>query len=251
VRILYLLLILALFAPLCKAADDAPAVTPSQADCVVLLHGLWRTELSMKPLEWGLAEAGFAVVNASYPSLSFPIEELATIAVEEGVGECRALGSDQIHFVTHSLGGILVREYLAHRDIKGLGRVVMLGPPNQGSQAADYVHSLDILRPFTPVAVAQLGTGVQSVPRQLGPVNFELGVIAGTAGELSVMPGAPEEASDGTVAVAETIVPGMLDFLEMPVSHTFMMWNQSVLQQVIHFLKYGVFDRGAPPAPAS
>ena len=94
-----------------------------------------------------------------------------------------------------------------------------------------------------PVAVAQLGTGARSLPRQLGPVNFELGIIAGTDGELSVMPGAPQETSDGTVSVAETIVPGMMDFLEMPVSHTFMMWNQAVLQQVIHFLNYGVFDR--------
>ena len=242
-RIYYLLLIVTLVTPFCKATEAAGQVNTDQAECVVLLHGLWRTELSMKPLEWGLAEAGFSVANVTYPSLSYPIEELATLAVEEGVEECHALGLDQIHFVTHSLGGILVRKYLADRSIKGLGRVVMLGPPNQGSQVADYIHSLDILRPFTPEAVAQLGTGARSLPRRLGPVNFELGIIAGTDSELSVMPGAPQDTSDGTVSVAETIVPGMMDFLEMPVSHTFMMWNQAVLQQVIHFLNYGVFDR--------
>lgn len=244
-RIYYLLLIVTLVTPFCKATEAEPEVDIDRAECVVLLHGLWRTELSMKPLEWGLAEAGFSVANVTYPSLSYPIEELATLAVEEGVEECRALGLEHIHFVTHSLGGILVRKYLADRNIKGLGRVVMLGPPNQGSQVADYIHSLDILRPFTPVAVAQLGTGARSLPRQLGPVNFELGIIAGTDGELSVMPGAPQETSDGTVSVAETIVPGMMDFLEMPVSHTFMMWNEAVLQQVVHFLNYGVFDREA------
>ena len=242
-RMYYLLLIAALFTPLCKATEAASEVDIAQTECVVLLHGLWRTELSMKRLEWGLTEAGFGVANVTYPSLSYPIEELATMAVEEGVAECRALGLDHIHFVTHSLGGILVRKYLADQNIKGLGRVVMLGPPNQGSQVADYIDSLGILRPFTPVAVAQLGTGAESLPRQLGPVNFELGVIAGTDSDLSVMPGAPQETSDGTVTVAETIVPGMLDLLEMPVSHTFMMWNQPVLHQVIHFLNYGVFDR--------
>lgn len=214
-------------------------------ECVVLLHGLWRSSWSMKSLEWGLADAGFGVVNLTYPSLSYPIQELAEMAVEEGLAGCREQGLKYIHFVTHSLGGILVRQYLARHAIEGLRRVVMLGPPNQGSQVADYVHSLDLLRPVTPQAVEQLGTGEKSVPLQLGPVNFELGVIAGTAAQGGMFPAQPEGASDGTVAVVETVVPGMLDFLEMPVGHTFMMWNEAVLEQVIHFLRYGAFDRSA------
>jgi len=217
-----------------------------RSDCVVLLHGLWRTELSMKPLQWYLADAGFLVSNPSYPSLSYPIEELATMAVEEGLAECRAQGSERIHFVTHSLGGILVRQYLSRSNIAEMERVVMLGPPNQGSQVADYVSSLGILRPFTPEAVEQLGTGEQSIPLRLGPVNFELGVIAGTSGTGGV-PGSPAGASDGTVAVVETLVPGMLDWIEMPVGHTFMMWSETVQRQVVYFLRFGKFDRAAPP----
>ena len=245
-----ILLALVFMPPVQNASAESVAPAAGPVECVVLLHGLWRTELSMKPLEWGLAEAGYVVVNPTYPSLSYPIEELAVMAVEEGVGDCRAQGLERIHFVTHSLGGILVREYLSHQDIAELQRVVMLGPPNQGSQVADYVYSLDLLRPFTPEAVEQLGTGANSIPGRLGPATFQLGVIAGTA-KTGIFPGSPDGASDGTVAVAETVVPGMLDFLEMPVGHTFMMWSDAVLRQVIYFLRHGMFYRGADMAPTS
>ena len=211
--------------------------------CVVLLHGLGRTGLSMMPLQWELAEAGYEVVNPSYPSLFYPIPELAVTTVGESVRECHSRGQQQINFVTHSLGGILVREYLSHRDIPGLQRVVMLGPPNQGSEVADYFHSLHLLRPVTPEAVEQLGTGEQSIVRELGPVDFELGVIAGTSNTLSFLPGFPEGESDGTVRVGETVVIGMQDFVELPVSHTFMIWNQDVMRQAVHFLRNGKFYR--------
>jgi pimeloyl-ACP methyl ester carboxylesterase len=211
--------------------------------CVILLHGLWRTAYSMKYLEWGLSERDFQVVNLTYPSLSHPIEELAVIAVEKGLAGCRESGVERIHFVTHSLGGILVRQYLSQREIAGLDRVVMLGPPSQGSQVADFVDSIDLLEPLTPRAVEQLGTGEDSVPGQLGPARFELGIIAGTANRRSFLPGFPEGPGDGTVSVEETVVPGMLDFLEMPVGHTFMMWDSRVLHQVVHFLERGYFDR--------
>ncbi|MDH3993486.1 MAG: alpha/beta fold hydrolase, partial [Gammaproteobacteria bacterium] len=196
--------------------------SPEAQDCVVLLHGLWRTELSMKWLQWELDDAGFSTANPTYPSLRYPIEELAVRAVEQGLYECGLHQPQRIHFVTHSLGGILIRQYTAHHDIPGLHRVVMLGPPNQGSQMADYVYSLDMLQPFAPDALEQLGTGENSVPLRLGPVSFELGVIAGTENGGGVVPGAPKETSDGTVAVAETPAPGMRDFLELPVGHTFM-----------------------------
>ncbi len=211
--------------------------------CVILLHGLWRTAYSMKYLQWGLSDRGFEVVNLSYPSLSHPIEQLAGMAVEGGLSSCRQRDMSRIHFVTHSLGGILLRQYLSLHDIPELGRVVMLGPPSQGSQVADYVDALEILDPITPRAVEQLGTGEDSIPLALGPANFELGIIAGTANRRVAIPGLPDEPSDGTVTVAETVVPGMLDFLEMPVSHTFMMWSSEVLHQVVYFLDHGYFDR--------
>ena len=227
-------------------AAGADSATRS-ANCVVLLHGLGRTSLSMKALQWRLEDAGYGVVNITYPSLSHPIQELSRMAVDEGLAGCAALGLDRVSFVTHSLGGILVRHYLAQHDIPGLQRVVMLGPPNQGSQMADYLESLGLLEPFLPSAVVQLGLSEQSVPRRLGPVSFQLGVIAGTVNHLPFLPGQPDGLGDGTVAVSETLVPGMTDFLELPVSHTFMMWDKDVAEQVIFFLEHGVFNRHSPP----
>ena len=212
-------------------------------ECVVLLHGLWRTGWSMKRIEWALEDAGYPVVNVSYPSLNHGIEELSVIAVENGVTECRLRHLDRISFVTHSLGGILLRQYLADRDIVGLHRVVMLAPPNQGSQLADFYHGAPGFALFEPAAVAQLGTGEDSLPRRLGPVSFELGIIAGTRNLRAYLPGVPEGPGDGTVSVAETVVPGMLDFLELPVSHTFIMWSGAVLEQVVAFLREGRFER--------
>lgn len=213
-----------------------------------MLHGLWRTALSMKAVEWELESAGYAVANVTYPSLSYPIEELAVMAVEDGVGDCQARDHTRINFVTHSLGGILLRQYLDGRTIVGLHRVVMMGPPNQGSQLADYVYSFDFLQPLAPRAVIQLGTGIESIPLRLGPVDFSLGVIAGTANRRTLMPGLPAEASDGTVTVAETRVPGMLDFLQVESSHTFMMWNAQVLEQVLYFLQHGAFEHASQPS---
>lgn len=242
----------ALLVALLLAAPLASAEPPvSRQACVVLLHGLWRTELSMMALEWALEDAGYTVANVTYPSLLYPIQELAQMAVEAGVEECREQGFSQVHFVTHSLGGILVRQYLETGEIAGLRRVVMMGPPNQGSQLADFVHSLEMLRPLEPQAIAQLTTGEESVPLQLGPVDFELGVIAGNVNRRPPLPGIPDEASDGTVAVAETVVPGMVDFVELPASHTFMMWNPDVLAQVLYFLEHGHFDHREQEDPAA
>jgi pimeloyl-ACP methyl ester carboxylesterase len=236
---------LVLIAVLPLAATARVADSPTA--CVILLHGLWRTELSMKWLQWELEEAGYRTANPTYPSLRYPIEELAARGVGQGLEECAVHDPATIHFVTHSLGGILVRQYLSQRSIPELGRVVMLGPPNQGSQAADYVYSVDLLRPVTPEAVEQLGTGDRSIPRRLGPVNFELGVIAGTESSGGPLLATPAVASDGTVAVNETPVHGMVDFIELPVGHTFMMWNAEVRDQVIYFLRHGRFNHAEPP----
>ena len=228
-----------------QAARASEYIYAADGECVILLHGLWRTGLSMKRVQWTLEDNGYSVANISYPSVSHNIEALAVMAVEQGVAECHLRNFGRISFVTHSLGGILLRQYLVNHDIPGLRRVVMLAPPNQGSQVADYFQGMSLLAPFEPEPLAQLGTGEDSVPRRLGPVSFELGIIAGDMNLRSYLPGSPDGLSDGTVSVAETVVPGMMDFLVMPVTHTFIMWDSDVLQQVVEFLRHGRFDRPA------
>ena len=152
----------------------------SANECVVLLHGLARTAMSMNKMQRELEAAGYLTANVDYPSRHHTVEVLAQIAVTEGLQACRARGGvERIHFVTHSLGGILVRQYLKEFDITELGRVVMLGPPNQGSAAVDELSDMPGFDWLNGPAGRQLGQGENSLPLQLGPANFEVGVIAG------------------------------------------------------------------------
>ncbi len=214
---------------------------PTSADSVILLHGLARTDRSMGKLEQALAERGYAVENVSYASTSKDIETLADEAIAPALA--RAAADAPVHFVTHSLGGILVRQYLHARRIDNLGRVVMLGPPNQGTEVVDRLGNFPGFRFINGEAGLQLGTGEGSVPNRLGAANFDLGVIAGTRSInlflSSMIPGT----DDGKVSVERTRVEGMQDHLEMEVTHTFMMRNDAVIEQVIHYLEHGRFRR--------
>lgn len=212
------------------------------ADCVVLLHGLARTSSSMEVMRDALVDDGFEVVNVDYPSRHHRIEELATIAVNFGISACREIdGLDSIHFVTHSLGGILVRQYLAGHEIPELGRVVMLGPPNQGSAAVDKLGDVPGFDWASGPAGRQLGTGDNSVPLALGPADFDLGIIAGKRTIDPVMSAVLKKTDDGRVTVEETKLDGMNDFVIVDHSHAFMMRMTLPIQLTIRFLRTGSF----------
>lgn len=215
-------------------------------ECVVLLHGLSRTDFSMGKMANVLDKRGYASSNIRYNSREHNIEELASLAINQGLQDCRALEAQRIHFVTHSLGGILVRFYLQHNEIPELGRVVMLAPPNHGSQIIDIFGDIPGFDLFSGEPASQLGTrGPESVPAKLPPVDFELGVIAGTRSISPIFSFALPDRDDGKVTVESTKVDGMRDFIEMPFNHTFIMRSNAVIEQVIHFLQHGSFDRTA------
>ena len=218
--------------------------TPLAADpCVVLLHGLWRSDNSMNRMEESLAEAGYRVQNIEYDSTDKPVEVLAGEAVAAGLKACS--GAETVHFVTHSMGGILVRQYLEKQDIDRLGRVVMLGPPNQGSEVIDRYADWPGFEWFSGPAGMQLGTGEASVPRSLGPAHFDVGIIAGNQTINPILSQSLPGKDDGKVSVDATRLEGMNDHMEMPVTHVFMMRNKDVIGQVLHYLEYGHFDRHA------
>ena len=211
-------------------------------ECVVLLHGLARTSMSMNVMQEALEEDGYATANIDYPSRDYEIAELAQIAVGEGVSKCRAIeGVTTIHFVTHSLGGILVRQYLHEQSVAELGRVVMLGPPNQGSKAADELDSLPGFDWINGPAGQQLGKGEGSVPLALGPVDFELGVIAGDRTIDPITSAVLDDPDDGKVSVEDTRVEGMDDFIVVHHSHAFMMRMRTVTDLTREFLRSGSF----------
>ena len=214
----------------------------SASECVVLLHGLARSSMSMNKMQRELENAGYETANIDYPSRDHTVEKLAEIAVPEGLAACRvADGVTRIHFVTHSLGGILVRQYLSKHEIAELGRVVMLGPPNQGSAAVDELGEVPGFDWLNGPAGRQLGKGAESVPLRLGPANFELGVIAGNRTIDPITSAVLEDPDDGRVSVADTRLEGMADFVVVDHSHAFMMRMRRPIELTRTFLETGTF----------
>ncbi len=218
-------------------------------ECVILLHGLCRTSRSMVPMERALSAAGFRVLNVDYPSRTASIEQLSEDAIGRAVADCQRAGAAKIDFVTHSLGGILVRSYLSRHAIPNLGRVVMLGPPNQGSEVVDKLGSLWLFKKINGPAGSELGTGTNSTPNKLGPANFCLGVIAGDRSinwiNSLLIPGR----DDGKVSVERTKLAGMSDHIVIHSAHPLLMRNRTAVRQTIYFLRAGRFE--LPPGASA
>jgi hypothetical protein len=190
----------------------------------------------MKYAERRLRKAGFATTSIGYPSRRKPIDELAAEVAARLPADCQRL-----HFFTHSLGGIILRYLVKAARPANLGRAVMVGPPNRGSQLASRLRAAWYYRLAMGPAGQQIGADQDSVPNTLGPVDFELGVIAGTR-TLDPFRFLVAGDSDGKVAVDETRVEGMADWWSLPRGHALLMWDRRVVDQAAHFFRHGRFE---------
>ncbi|MDX1421241.1 MAG: alpha/beta fold hydrolase [Rubricoccaceae bacterium] len=214
------------------------------SETVLLFHGLGRTAWSMRRLADRLRREGYRAINVDYPSRSAPIASLADDVVGARVERALDEGARRVHFVTHSLGGILVRHWTERHPPPEGARAVMIAPPHGGSEAADWARRVGPFCWWCGPALQELGTDPESVPAALGPLAIETGVIAGSRNRYPFFGRLFDGTTDGLVAVERARAEGIADFLVVPHGHTFLMRAPAVLDQTVHFLQHGRF---APP----
>jgi triacylglycerol lipase len=240
-KALLILLTAALSLPFMPAAE-----TPAPPDCVVLLHGIGTRSYVMNRLESALSADGYRVVNLSYPSRAMPFEQIAGEYLPAQLKEHGVAEAPHLHFVTHSMGSLVVRKLIQDQRPANLGRVVMIGPPNHGSTAADEAKENALLREFLGGNLVRLGTGDDAIVRTLGPADFDVGVIAGAVPVNPVFGKVLAGKNDGAVTVESARLEGMRDFIVVPYSHTLMLWRSEVVDQVRTFLREGKFVHPEP-----
>ena len=217
------------------------SVMAHSSEHVFLLHGLARTSSSMRSMERFLSDHNFSVSNLDYPSRHFTIPELAKKVRQQIITISEDQKSSKYHFVTHSMGGIILRQIQATTPLPYLGRVVMLGPPNQGSEIVDEMGKMKVFQLLNGPASLQLSTLASSIPNQLGPVSFELGVIAGDRSINPILSSMIPGKDDGKVAIPRTRVEGTNDFLIVHSPHPFLMNHKPAQENALHFIKTGKF----------
>jgi len=209
-------------------------------ETVVLLHGLGRGASAMWPLASRIEQAGFDVVRIEYDSLGAPPEVILASVARQIDACCRDL-PNRVHFVGHSLGGLVIRGYLAEHSPLQLGRVVLIASPNAGTPLVDKYRDTWLMDLAGPTAKT-LGTGPLSFPNALPPPNYQVGVIAGVRPAGFVADDGIPGADDGLVPLESAKLAGMADFIVVQTNHSLLRYSRQAARQTIAFLRGGAFE---------
>ena len=217
------------------------ALTSNGNECVVLVHGLWRSGFAMRSIASDLEYYGFHTVSIDYPSTEMNIPELAQQYVPDGIQRCKETGAQQIHLVSHSMGGIVVRQYLQDNALPTGSRVVMLSPPNQGSELTEKFGEYWWYQWMTGPAASSLTQKEEGIISHLHAVNEPVGIIAAYR-KWSLWPeGWLPSPNDGTVSVESMQLTEMDDLILINSGHASMRYQDEIQQQIRHFLIKGAF----------
>lgn len=211
------------------------------ADGVVMLHGIFRTHRSMESFARFLRKNGYEVLNLGYPSTRHPIESLSEM-LHPRIAEFAASITGHVHFVGYSMGGLVIRRYLHCHRPSNLGRVVMIGTPNQGSEMADFLQDWKLYRTLFGPAGQQLITDQRGLTEMFGAIDYELGIIAGNRPIDLISSHIIGKPNDGKVSVESTKLEGMTDHVVVRRSHTFFPTHRETWRKTLAFLRHGKFD---------
>ncbi len=225
-----------------SSKTTVPVLINGQLRCAIVLHGLGRTSYSMNKVARSLRSKRFLVINESYPSTKYSLNELSDV-VPGKMDKCRARGATALYFVTHSLGAILVRQHFQDHFEPDVNAVVMLAPPNHGSPVVDAFRERWWFKWFTGLPGQEMGTGPDDFPPRLKPMGLPLGIIAGDRSSDPWFSYLFDEPNDGKLTVESTKLPEMWDHLVVDEGHTFMMNSNEVIHQILYFFDNLKFER--------
>lgn len=209
-------------------------------ECVVLLHGWARSSKCMDPIEKELKKAGYRTINISYPSRKYSIAEISSDHIHPLINKD---GCSKVHFVAHSMGGLVTRHYLANHSIDNLGRVILIASPNQGSEIVQKVKNISWLAKILGPGCLELAKDSKIITSLAKPY-YEIGIISADVSvnpitSLFFLPG-PD---DGTVTVESTLLDNMHDHTIISSTHTMVLKHHLTHRQIKNFLKYGKFEQ--------
>jgi hypothetical protein len=232
--------ILFVFLTSCAVVNTTKPIPSGDKEVVYLLHGLGRSKFAMSMLASRLEDTGFLVNNIGYSTINKSPEEIL-LDVSQQINESLPDNDQTVHFVGHSLGGLMIRAYLENTKVKNLGRVVLIGTPNRGTTLVDNYQDTWWMKMLGPTALS-LSTHKESFPNSIADPYYPVGVIAGITEDKNnedILPGQ----DDGLVPLESTKVNGMTDFIIIESSHWMMRYNRDVASQTIEFLKLGRFRK--------
>lgn len=240
------LIIFSLIFVLEGVVSSSQAAKAAEIEQVILVHGLGRSGSSMWLIESRLQDLGYQTCSVNYGSRKFSIARLVS-DLKVQIGNCHKIASDKskINFVTHSMGGPLLRAYLRHNPLENIGRVVMLSPPNKGTPLVELTNDVNPMffkKLIGPTAV-ELHSGQKSWLRTLPKPDYEVGVIGGNITfnpfAAYILPGE----DDGVVPVGHMRIDGMKDFTTVRATHVTIRYSKSALNEISSFLRTGKFGK--------